>query len=65
MVFVLDDGEIRFAIVEDQEQVDKLLEIKDQCPRLQHISHDDPRGMRHYTQPWLRACRLKELGRTS
>ncbi len=50
MVFVLTDGEIRFAIVEDQEQVDKLLEIKVQCPSLQHILYDDPRGMRHYTE---------------
>ena len=53
MVFVLTDGEIRFAIVEDQEQVDKLLEIKAQCPALQHILYDDPRGMRHYTQSGL------------
>jgi long-chain acyl-CoA synthetase len=53
MAFVLTDGEIRFAIVEDQEQVDKMLEIKDQCPSLAHILYDDPRGMRHYTQTWL------------
>jgi len=53
MAFVLTDGEIRFAIVEDQEQVDKLLEIKEQCPDLQHILYDDARGMRHYTQTWL------------
>jgi long-chain acyl-CoA synthetase len=53
MAFVLTDGEIRFAIVEDQEQVDKLLEIKDQCPALAHILYDDARGMRHYTQTWL------------
>ena len=53
MVFVLQDAEVRFAIVEDQEQVDKLLEIKGQCPSLEHILYDDPRGMRHYTQTWL------------
>lgn len=53
MVYVLQDAEIHFAIVEDQEQVDKLLEIKDQCPALQHILYDDPRGMRHYTQSFL------------
>jgi len=50
MTFVLENAEIRFAIVEDQEQVDKLLEIKGQCPQLQHILYDDPRGLRHYTQ---------------
>jgi long-chain acyl-CoA synthetase len=53
MVFVLQDAEVRFAIVEDQEQVDKLMEIKGQCPCLEHILYDDPRGMRHYTQTWL------------
>ena len=48
MVFVLQDAEVEFAIVEDQEQVDKLMEIKDQCPCLQHVLYDDARGMRHY-----------------
>ena len=53
MIFVLQDAGIHIAIVEDQEQVDKLLEVKDQCPELQHVIYDDPRGMRHYTQPFL------------
>ncbi|MDK9723391.1 MAG: AMP-binding protein [Sterolibacteriaceae bacterium MAG5] len=53
MVFVLQDAGIHIAIVEDQEQVDKLLEVKDQCPELQHIVYEDPRGMRHYTQTFL------------
>ena len=53
MVFVLHDAEIRIAIVEDQEQVDKLLEVRGQCPALQHILYDDPRGLRHYTQSFL------------
>ncbi len=53
MVFVLQDAGIHVAIVEDQEQVDKLLEVKDQCPELLHIIYDEPRGMRHYTQTFL------------
>jgi long-chain acyl-CoA synthetase len=53
MVFVLLDADVRIAIVEDQEQVDKLLEVRDQCPHLAHILYDDPRGMRHYTQTFL------------
>jgi len=53
MVFVLQDAEIRIAIVEDQEQVDKLLEVREQCPALQHVLYDDPRGLRHYTQTFL------------
>src|SRR6185295_1539569 len=53
MVFVLRDADIGFAVAEDQEQVDKLLEILPQCPRLKHIFFDDPRGLRHYTHPEL------------
>jgi long-chain acyl-CoA synthetase len=48
MVYVLRDAAIRFAIVEDQEQVDKLLEIRSQCPGLALVVYDDPRGLRNY-----------------
>ena len=64
MLFVLQDAGIRFAIVEDQEQVDKLLEVKDQVPTLEHIVYDDPRGMRHYNEPFLHDIHeLMEMGR--
>ncbi len=64
MLFVLKDASIRFAAVEDQEQVDKLLEIKDQVPLLEHIVYDDPRGMRYYNQPFLHDIHeLMEMGR--
>ena len=53
MVYVFQDAEIAFAIVEDQEQADKLLEILPQCPKLKRIWFDDPRGLRHYAQPEL------------
>jgi long-chain acyl-CoA synthetase len=53
MVFVLQDAGIKIAIAEDQEQVDKLLEVREQCPALLHILYDEPRGMRHYTQTFL------------
>jgi long-chain acyl-CoA synthetase len=48
MRYVLDHAEIRFAVAEDQEQVDKLTEIKPRCPLLERIVYEDPRGMRHY-----------------
>ncbi len=64
MLFVLQDAAIRFAAVEDQEQVDKLLDVRDQTPALEHIIYDDPRGMRHYNQPFLHDIRaLMEIGR--
>jgi long-chain acyl-CoA synthetase len=53
MAFVLDHAEVRFAVAEDQEQVDKLAQIKEHCPLLQKVIFSDPRGMRHYRQPWL------------
>jgi long-chain acyl-CoA synthetase len=64
MQFIVDHAEARFAVVEDQEQVDKLLHVKEQCPHLEYIIYDDPRGLRHYTQPFLVSFeRLQELGR--
>jgi long-chain acyl-CoA synthetase len=52
-VFPLNNAEIAFAIVEDQEQVDKLLELREQCPQLKRIWFDDPRGLRHYDEAGL------------
>ena len=53
MQYVLDHAEVRFAVGENQEQVDKLLEVKARCPRLETIIYDDGRGMRHYQHPFL------------
>jgi long-chain acyl-CoA synthetase len=47
-VYVLNDAGIVFAIAEDQEQVDKLVEAKPQVPTLAHIYYDDERGLRNY-----------------
>jgi long-chain acyl-CoA synthetase len=52
-VFPINNAEVAFAIVEDQEQVDKLLEIRPQCPQLAHIWFDDPRGLRSYSEAGL------------
>ncbi len=46
MQFVLEHAEARFAVVEDQEQVDKLLEIKGRCPKLEAIVYRHPGGLR-------------------
>jgi long-chain acyl-CoA synthetase len=64
MVYVFHNADVEYAIVEDQEQADKLLEIMPQCPKLAHIAFDDPRGMRHYAQPELTSLdKLLALGR--
>ena len=51
--FVVEHAEVRFAVAENQEQVDKLLEIKDRCPNLEFIVYCDARGMRGYSEDFL------------
>ena len=53
MVFVVQDAEISIAFAENQEQVDKLLEVRESVPSIRYIVYDDPRGMRNYDQPGL------------
>jgi long-chain acyl-CoA synthetase len=52
-VFPINNAEVRFAFAEDQEQVDKLLEVRGECPQLVAIYYDDPRGLRNYSEPGL------------
>ncbi len=53
MQYIFDHAGIRFAVVEDQEQVDKLLEVKEGCESLQNIIYEETRGLRDYEQPFL------------
>ena len=64
MAFPIRNAEVGFAFAEDQEQVDKLIEIAPQCPTLKRIYYDDPRGLRHYDHAGLTSYdKLLELGR--
>jgi long-chain acyl-CoA synthetase len=64
LAFPIRNAEVSHALAEDQEQVDKLVEILPECPSLKHIYYDDPRGLRHYSQPELMSYdKLLELGR--
>ena len=58
-VYPINNAQVRFAVVEDQEQVDKMLEVREQCPQLAHLYFDDPRGLRNYTEDGLGS--LEEL----
>ncbi len=51
--YVIDHSDAGIVMAEDQEQVDKVLEIKANLPNLRHIIYDDPKGMRHYDDPLL------------
>jgi long-chain acyl-CoA synthetase len=64
MQYIIDHAEARFAVVEDQEQVDKLISLKESGSRLETIVHEDTRGLRSYKQPYLVSfARVQERGR--
>jgi len=51
--FLFSHSESVIAIANDQEQVDKFLEIRDRVPRLKKIIYWDPRGLRNYKDSLL------------
>ena len=55
MAYVLEHSEVVAAVVEDQEQVDKLLSIAARLPRLKTIVYDEKRGLRGYDPTHLHA----------
>jgi len=64
VMYLLTYGEAKVVFAEDEEQVDKLLELGDRVPSLRHIVYSDPRGMRKYDDPrLLDADRLAAMGR--
>ena len=62
--YLLNYGEAKLVFAEDEEQVDKLLNLGERAPHLKHIVYSDPRGMRKYDDPRLIAAdALAERGR--
>ena len=54
VAYLLDHGQVRIVLAEDEEQVDKLLEVTETCAtRIDRIVYFDPRGMRKYDDPRL------------
>lgn len=51
--YQLNDAGIRILIAEDQEQVDKVLEVWERCPALEHVVYLEPRGVANYAEPRL------------
>jgi long-chain acyl-CoA synthetase len=65
LVYVLNHAEVAVIVAEDQEQVDKILALKEQLPALRLLAYEDPRGMSQYKLPWLRSLEeIESLGRT-
>jgi long-chain acyl-CoA synthetase len=66
LAFVLAHAEVRFAAVQDQEQVDKLLAVSDRLPTIAHVLYDEPRGLRDYDHARLHAIdRMIQEGRAA
>jgi long-chain acyl-CoA synthetase len=55
LAYVLAHADVKFAAVQDQEQVDKILSVADRLPRLARIVYDEPRGLRDYDHARLSA----------
>ncbi|MBT9293259.1 AMP-binding protein [Prosthecodimorpha staleyi] len=66
MVYVLEHAEVAFAVVEDQEQTDKVLSMADRLPGLAHVVYDEERGLRHYDHTRLHGfAAVQEIGRAA
>lgn len=62
--YIVDQSDSTFFVGETQEEVDKAIAIKDDCPKLQYVIWDDPKGMRRYNQDFLKSIKAtQELGR--
>ncbi|HYY69235.1 MAG TPA: long-chain fatty acid--CoA ligase [Terriglobales bacterium] len=53
VAYVIDHSEAVFVVAEDQEQVDKILDLSEKLPRVRNVIYTDPRGMRNYKHPSL------------
>jgi len=64
MAYVLAHAEVTMAVVQDQEQVDKIIAISDRLPLLGRVIYDEPRGLKDYDQERLIAFEdVQRLGR--
>jgi long-chain acyl-CoA synthetase len=62
--YVIDHSDAKVVLAEDQEQVDKILEMRGQLPKVEYVIYDDPKGMRHYALPFLLSfTEVQEQGR--
>ncbi len=53
ILHVLSLAEVRVVVAQDQEQVDKVIRLKDGLPRLEHLIYYDPHGLEQYAEPYL------------
>jgi long-chain acyl-CoA synthetase len=64
MAYVLAHAEVMLAVVEDQEQVDKVIAISDRLSQLGRVIYDEPRGLKDYDHGRLIAFTdVQDIGR--
>jgi long-chain acyl-CoA synthetase len=64
LAYVWNHAEVSVIVAEDQEQVDKVVTLREQLPHLRWVIYDDPRGMFHYRYDWLLSfADVQERGR--
>src|SRR5205807_3628543 len=64
LAFVWNHADVSVIVAEDQEQVDKVLALKDELPMLRYVVYDDPRGMLAYRDDRLKSfADVEALGR--
>jgi long-chain acyl-CoA synthetase len=64
VAYVIDHCDATFVVAEDQEQVDKILDMMEKLPKVRHVVYTDPRGLRNYKHPALLSFeQVEEKGR--
>ncbi|NOX60468.1 MAG: long-chain fatty acid--CoA ligase [Chloroflexi bacterium] len=64
VTYIITHSDCKFVVVEDQEQVDKIIEIWPQLHGVEKVIYYDPKGLRNYTEPYLMFFpEVEELGR--
>ncbi len=62
--YIIDHSDTKFIFGEGQEEVDKAISIYNECPKLEKIIWDDPKGMRNYDEDYLISLKeVQQLGR--
>jgi len=53
VIYIIGHADVKFIVAEDQEQVDKILEIWSELPTVKKVIYYDPKGLRNYTEDFL------------
>jgi len=64
VAYIINHSDAVYVVAGDQEQADKVLELKSTCPKVKKVIVDDPKGLRRYDDPILAYFKdIQKLGR--